>query len=113
MKFSFTKNPESDFYEESKSCGKGRKIASAVPTSWKEATVTPFFTKDDPSEVSNYRSISLLNTIGKVFEKLVLKHVYNFFSSSRVLSSLQSGFVPGGSTVNQLMSTYDVFFVKL
>ena len=82
---------------------------SAVPTSWKEANVTPIFKKDDPSEVSNYRPISLLNTIGKVFEKLVHKHVYNFFSSNRVLSSLQSGFVPGDSTVNQLMSTYDVF----
>lgn len=82
---------------------------SAVPTSWKEANVTPIFKKDDPSEVSNYRPISLLNTIGKVFEKLVHKHVYNFFSSNRVLSSLQSGFIPGDSTVNQLMSTYDVF----
>ena len=82
---------------------------SAVPTFWKEANVTPIFKKDDPSEVSYYRPISLLNTIGKVFEKLVHKHVYNVFSSNRVLSSLQSGFVPGDSNVNQLMSTYDVF----
>ena len=39
---------------------------SAVLTSWKEANVNPIFKKDDPSEVSNYRPISLLNTIGKV-----------------------------------------------
>ena len=38
--------------------------------------------------------------------------MYNFFSSNRVLPSLQSGFVPGDSTVNQLMSTYDVFCKK-
>ena len=41
--------------------------------------MTPIFKKDDPSEVSNYKPISLLNTIGKVFEKLVHKHVYNLF----------------------------------
>lgn len=27
---------------------------SAVPSSWKEANVTPIYKKDDPSEVSNY-----------------------------------------------------------
>ena len=40
---------------------------SDVPISWKEASVTHIFKKDDPSEVSNYRPILLLNTIGKVF----------------------------------------------
>ena len=82
---------------------------SAIPTSWKETIVIPIYKKDYPSELSNYGPISLLNTIGKVFEKLVHKHVYNFFSFNRVLYSLPSCFVPGDSTVNQLMSTYDVF----
>ena len=71
---------------------------SAVAISWKKAIVNK---KDDLSEVSTYRPYSLLNTIGKVFEKLVHKHVFNFFISSRVLSSLQSGFVPGDSNINQ------------
>ena len=65
---------------------------SAVPTSWKEANATPFFKKDDPSEVSNYRPILLLNTIGKVFEKLVHKHAYNFLvpTGSHLVFSLVS-----------------------
>ena len=40
------------------------------PDIWKEANVSPLFKKDDPSSVSNYRPISLLNTIGKVMEKM-------------------------------------------
>ena len=40
------------------------------PNVWKEANVSPLFKKDDPSSVSNYRPISLSNTIGKVMEKL-------------------------------------------
>ena len=71
--------------------------------------MTPIHKKDDKSDISNYRPISLLNTIGKVFEKLVNKHVYNFFVSNNTISCLQSGFVQGDSTVNQLVSIYNTF----
>ena len=80
-----------------------------VPTSWKEANVTPIHKKDDPSIVSNYRPISLLNTIGKVMEKIVHKHLFNFYRDNNTLTSLQSGFVPGDSTVNQLVDLYNTF----
>ena len=79
------------------------------PNSWKEANITPIHKKGDPSDVSNYRPISLLNTIGKVFEKIVHKHVFNFFRDNNILTSLQSGFVPGDSTVNQLVDLYNTF----
>ena len=70
----------------------------------KEANVTPIFKKDDTSNVSNYRPISLLNTIGKVMKTLVHKHVFNFFLSNNAISSFQSGFVTGDSIVNQLVN---------
>ena len=80
-----------------------------VPASWKQANVTPIFKKDNPSDVVNYRPISLLNTIGKVLEKIIHKHVYNFFHEHHVVTTLQSGFVPGDSTVNQLADVYNTF----
>ena len=40
-----------------------------VPLIWKEEHVTPIFKKDDSTVVSNYSSISLLSTVGKVLEK--------------------------------------------
>ena len=66
------------------------------------------FKKNDPTDVSNYRPISLLNTLGKVLEKIVHKHVYNFLND-HVITTLQSGFVPGDSTVNQLIDIYKTF----
>ena len=80
-----------------------------MPGLWKQANVTPVFKKNDPSDVSNYRPISLLNTIGKVLEKIVHKHVYNFLSEHQVITTLQSGFIPGDSTVNQLVDIYNTF----
>ena len=82
---------------------------SKVPKAWKKANVTPVFKKDDPTDCKNYRPISLLSTLGKVMEKIVHKHVFNFFSTNNVITSLQSGFVPGDSNANQLVDIYDTF----
>ena len=65
--------------------------------------------KGDQSEVSNYRPISLLSTIGKAMEKLVHKYVFNFFLEHQVITTLQSGFTAGDSTVNQLLDIYNTF----
>ena len=76
------------------------------PSSWKEANVIPLYKKGDHSLCNNYRPISLLSCVGKVMEKVVFKHVFNFFRNNLILSANQSGFIPGDSTINQLISLY-------
>ena len=73
------------------------------PNGWKLANVTPVFKKESPSNVSNYRPISLISVLGKVMERCVYKHIYNFLSQNNVLTNNQSGFSPGDSAVNQLL----------
>ena len=70
--------------------------------------MTPIFKKGDQSEISNYRPISLLCTIGKAMEKLGHKYVFNFFMERHVITTLQSGFTAGDSTVIQ---TFIILFV--
>ena len=48
------------------------------PTQWKIALVMPFFKNGDKTLASNYRPIALLSTVGKVFERIVFKKVFNF-----------------------------------
>ena len=67
------------------------------------------FIKRDPHDVSNYRPISLLSAISKVLERIVHKHIFNFFHENNFISSFQSGFVPKDSTVNQLTYIYHTF----
>ena len=69
------------------------------PDVWKQANVSPLYKKDDPSLVCNYRPISLLSSIGKVMEKIVHKHMFNYFNDHSLITCLQSGFVPGDSTL--------------
>ena len=60
-------------------------LSGKVSDIWKIANVTPIHKKNDPNDVSNYRPISVLSTIGKVIEKLVHKHVFNFFVTIKFL----------------------------
>ena len=48
------------------------------PSQWKMANVVPVFKKSDPQKVNNYRPISLMCIISKVFAKCIYKYLHNF-----------------------------------
>ena len=79
------------------------------PASWKLANVVPIYKKAEEFFTSNYRPISLLSTIAKVFERVVFKYLFNYFRDNFMISIWQSGFLPGTSTVTQLIEVYDQF----
>ena len=59
---------------------------SKFPLIWKSANVVPIFKKGNMEEVSNYRPISLLCTMSKIFEKNIFKYVYNYFKENFIIS---------------------------
>ena len=70
------------------------------------ANVISVFEGKDPSIVTNYRPISLLSCSGKVFERCIFKHLFNYLREYNFISMNHSGFTPGDSTTNQLVSIY-------
>ena len=60
------------------------------PDCLKEANVTPIFKKDDLLDKENYRPVSILPLISKVFEKLIYKQLSNYIGS--FLSSILCDF---------------------
>ena len=62
------------------------------PKPWKEAKVTPLHKGGSKENMDNYRPISLLSTASKIFERHVLKYLYNFFCDNNLLCDNQSGF---------------------
>ena len=80
------------------------------PNAWKLANVQPIHKKDCRQTKSNYRPISLLPVCGKILERIVFNDLYSFLNNNNLISSDQSGFRPGDSTINQLISiTSDIF----
>ena len=80
---------------------------SKFPAIWKVSHVTPLHKKGPKEFCNNYRPISLLSCIGKVLEKCIHKHVYNFLQYNNIITQSQSGFIRGDSTVNQLLCIYN------
>ena len=79
-------------------------IASNVfPSDWKVAKISPVFKSGNKSEANNYRPISVLPTIARVFEKLVFEQLYSYFSENKFLYAHQSGFRALHSTVTALL----------
>lgn len=80
-----------------------------LPSLWKKANVIPIHKKDEKDKLNNYRPVSILPVLSKIFERVIFKHVYNFFHEHKLLSNHQSGFRPNDSTVNQLAYLYHTF----
>ena len=74
------------------------------PQIWKHANVVPVHKKNEKNVKKNYRPISLLPIFGKILEKLIYDSLYSHLVSYELLNPNQSGFRPGDSTINQLIS---------
>ena len=67
--------------------------------SWKVARVCPIPKIDNPVTVRNFRPISILSVLSKVYEKSILSQLLNYIEKSAVYNPTQSGFRKGHSTI--------------
>ena len=78
------------------------------PSQLKEAKVIPVFkNKGSPFDAENYRPISLLSNIDKIFQKLMHKRLIDFLDQSNSLYPLQFGFRSNHSTETALLYCID------
>ena len=64
--------------------------------------VIPVFKKEDPNNKANYRPISLLPIISKIFERVLFEQIESF--SEKILSPKLCGFRKGYSTQHALLN---------
>ena len=62
------------------------------PADWKLARVSPIFKKGDKTDRNNYRPISVISAVAKIFEKAIYDQLYEYLNENSLLSSCQSGF---------------------
>ena len=74
------------------------------PELLKMVNVVPIFKKGSRLIVSNYRPISLLSNLNKIFEKIIFKRVSSFVEKNDILFSHQFGFRSKHSTTHALVS---------
>ena len=82
-------------------------LSGTFPDDWKCARVTPLFKQGEASDLNNYRPISVISVIAKVFERIVYDQLYNCLSNEDIISTHQSGFRSLHSTVTALLKATD------
>ena len=70
----------------------------------------PVHKKNDKQRLNNYRPTSLLPISSKILERLMFIETFGLFIENDLISQHQSGFKPGDSCINQLLSiTYEIY----
>jgi len=76
---------------------------SHFPTAWNIASVITLHKSGSLHDVKNYRPISILPSLSKVFEKLIHKHLYSYFETNNLLCNRNSGFRKYHSTTSNIL----------
>ena len=86
---------------------------SVFPDDLKHAGITQIHKKKDKSDKTNYRPVSILPNISKIYEKLIYNQLYDYFDDilynqlydyfDDILSPSQCGFRRGHSTQHCLL----------
>ena len=77
------------------------------PQYLKIAEVIPIFKKGDKNKTTNYRPISLLSQLDKVFEKMIYSIISTFLEKYNLLSETQFGFGKNFSTIHAVSHIYE------
>ena len=83
------------------------------PDKLKIAKVTPVFKKCDKKIINNYRPISVLPVISKVFETVIFDQLTEYFTINNLFSSQQYGFRKNASTELAALELIDRLLTQL
>ena len=83
------------------------------PDTWKLAMITPIYKSGQKLDLCNYRPISLLSVLSKLFEKIVHDQVSKFMKENGLFSNCQHGFRQLHSTVTSLIGLTDLWFSNI
>ena len=83
------------------------------PNVLKKAIVIPLFKKNDRNLMTNYRPISLLHWLSKIFEKCIRSRLLHFLNLNKIINSNQFGFQSGISTQDAVMHIIEKLYSNL
>ena len=67
-------------------------LTKAFPDDLKIGKVAPVYKSGDKDDLNNYRPVSVLPNVARVFEKILYGQVYEYFTPNKLLGNEQFGF---------------------
>ena len=75
-----------------------------IPTSFRNSIIVPLHKKGEVNNPANYRGLSLLDAIYKIFTGLLLNRLNEWVEQHRIINEFQAGFRKGYSTIDNLFN---------
>jgi hypothetical protein len=69
------------------------------PDDWKLAKVAPVFKDGNKNDCGNYRPISVISVVAKIFEKLVYQQFKSFMTINNILAYGAAVWLPGSINI--------------
>ena len=88
-------------YRPTRNCSNQSISENNFPSSLKKASILPFFKKSERSDKKNYRPVSVLSSLSKIFGKIFQKQIIEYIDNK--LSMYISAYRKGHSTQHVLM----------
>ena len=76
------------------------------PQSWCDAIIMPLYKKGNHNDVENYRGISLLSVLGKLFTKIANNRMVQWADAKDKFYEEQAGYMKGKSTIDHIFTLY-------
>ncbi|KAK3552959.1 hypothetical protein QTP86_029619 [Hemibagrus guttatus] len=91
----------------------GSLMSGHVPTAFKKARVIPILKKPalDPSDISNYRPVSLLSFLSKILERIVCNQLSDYLMQNNLHDPNRSGFKAAHSIETALLAVTEKLHV--
>ena len=86
--------------------------AERVPKDWARGLIFPLHKSGDARDPDNYRGITLLSVVGKIYTSVLNSRVTKWCERHGVLSEEQAGFRPGRSTIDHIFSVSEVLRLR-
>ena len=88
-------------------------MLKSFQSEWKIAKVTPLFKNGSKRDLRNYRPISVLPLVSKLFEKIIYSQYCDYLQDNRLLNTYQSGFRSMHSTLTALLETTNNWSINI
>jgi exonuclease III len=109
----FYKNAPEEFLENLLAVFNKILLTGNIPDSFRRAIVFPLYKKGERNDVENYRGLSFLDAVAKLFTGIILNRMVDWMSTNNILNEYQAGFRKGYSTVDSIFSLVNIIQLKL
>ena len=80
----------------------------SYPTEWGVGIIAPIHKRDDKDDPKNYRGVTLINVIAKIYSQILLNRLTNWSIKHDKSIQNQFGFQKGKSTIDCVFMLYSI-----